>query len=134
MEIFCTKSVGTLLYIMIQIFCSLQMDGKAHLALLIPPFSILPFSDPLAGHPDVRPEPVFGPSIQFAGKLARWTGDAHSLAGQMGCEARIAMEAYAGQRTTAYLEVINDGTTAIYYDWKVGSTLCYLSFLVVVLS
>lgn len=77
------------------------------------------YSDPLRDHPDVHPEPVFGPSIQFAGKAARWTGDGHSFEGQVGCEARITMEAYAGHRTTAYLEIINDGTTSIYYDWKV---------------
>ena len=69
-------------------------------------------------HPDVFPLPVFGPSIQFAGQAARWTGDSTSFLGQVGIEARVTFEAFAGKRTTSFLEIFNDGTTSIYYDWK----------------
>lgn len=65
------------------------------------------------------PVPVFGPSIQFAGQPARWTGNSGNFEGQIGLEARVTFEAFAGQRTISYLEVTNDGTTTIYYDWKV---------------
>lgn len=77
------------------------------------------YSDPLSEHPDVYPEPVFGPSILFAGQPARWTGDSVKFKGQVGIEARVTFEAYAGRRATSYLEIFNDGTTCIYYDWQV---------------
>ncbi len=77
--------------------------------------------DPLRDHPDVHPAPVFGPSICFAGQPARWTGDSHSFKGQIGIEARVTFETFASKRTTSFLEILNDGTTAIYFDWKVGS-------------
>ena len=75
--------------------------------------------DPLGDHPDVHPQPVFGPSLLFAGQPARWTGDGCSFSDQVGIEARVTFETHASQRTTSYLELVNDGTTAIYYDWKV---------------
>nr|KAG5692116.1 hypothetical protein BaRGS_014279 [Batillaria attramentaria] len=36
----------------------------------------------------------------------------------VGIEARVTFEAYTGNRITSYLEVINDGTTSVFYDWK----------------
>ncbi|XP_023932821.1 MYCBP-associated protein-like isoform X2 [Lingula anatina] len=74
--------------------------------------------DPLKDHPDVVPEPIFGPSILFAGRPARWTGDSYSFQGQQAFEARVTFEGYSGQRKTSFLEVVNNGTTSIYYDWK----------------
>lgn len=74
--------------------------------------------DPLSAHPDVYLEPVVGPSILFAGQPARWAGDSSSLIGHVGIEARVTFEAYAGYRFTSFLEIVNDGTTTIYYDWK----------------
>ncbi|XP_021346742.1 MYCBP-associated protein-like isoform X3 [Mizuhopecten yessoensis] len=74
--------------------------------------------DPLRDHPDVHPEPIFGPSINFAGQPARWTGDGYSFQEQVGIEARVTFEAYAKDRVTSYLYIVNDGTTAVYYDWK----------------
>lgn len=76
--------------------------------------------DPLRDHPDVHPAPVFGPSLQFAGQAARWTGDSFSFQGQVGIEARVSFETFSAHRTTSFLEIINDGTTAVYYDWKVS--------------
>jgi hypothetical protein len=77
------------------------------------------YRDPLRDHPDVHPAPIFGPSIQFAGQPARWTGDSYSFTGQIGIEARVTFEAYSGDRVTSYLTIVNDGTTSLYYDWKV---------------
>ncbi|XP_061190862.1 MYCBP-associated protein-like isoform X2 [Saccostrea echinata] len=65
-----------------------------------------------------KDEAVFGPSISFAGQPARWTGDSHSYADQIGIEARVTFESLAGDRVTSYLYIVNDGTTAVYYDWK----------------
>ena len=84
------------------------------------------YRDPLRDHPDVPPAPVFGPSLQFAGQPVRWTGDSYSFQGQMGVEARVSFETYAAHRTTSHLEIVNDGTTAIYYDWKVHLTLPFI--------
>ncbi|XP_025083097.1 MYCBP-associated protein-like isoform X2 [Pomacea canaliculata] len=66
----------------------------------------------------VRSPPFFGPSLIFAGQVARWTGDGDSMVNQVGIEARIIFEAYTGKRVISYLEVINDGTTSVFYDWK----------------
>ncbi|CAH1789365.1 unnamed protein product [Owenia fusiformis] len=74
--------------------------------------------DPLRNHPDVIPAPIFGPSLQFAQQAARWTGDSHSFEGRVGLEARVSFECYSGQRCTSFLEIKNDGTTSIYFDWK----------------
>ena len=72
---------------------------------------------------DSNPTPVFGPSIQFAGQAARWTGDSYSFADQVGIEARVNFETVAGDRVTSYLTIINNGTTSIYYDWKVRENI-----------
>ena len=74
-----------------------------------------------AMEPVVENQPVFGPSLLFGGQAARWTGDSFSFKNQVGIEARVTFEALTGDRITSYLELINDGTTSIYYDWKVSS-------------
>ncbi|XP_052073904.1 MYCBP-associated protein-like isoform X2 [Mytilus californianus] len=61
---------------------------------------------------------VFGPSLNFAGQPARWIGDGYSYQGQVGIEGRVTFETYSGDRVTSYLYIVNDGTTAVYYDWK----------------
>ncbi|XP_045166517.2 MYCBP-associated protein-like isoform X4 [Mercenaria mercenaria] len=79
-------------------------------------------ADITGGNPDTRtdsnPTPVFGPSIQFAGQAARWTGDSYSFKDQVGIEARVNFETFSGDRVTSYLTIINNGTTSVYYDWK----------------
>ncbi len=105
---------------------SLYTEHKRH-QLLTFPWCVCVCSDPLQGHPDVHPEPILGPSLQFAGESACWTGDDHSFQGQKGLEARIAFETFAGERTTAHLEVVNDGTTCLYWDWKVSDNTVFLS-------
>lgn len=67
--------------------------------------------------------PVFGPSILFSGQSARWTGEQKPVTDlpEVGVEARVNFESTIGERATAFLDLINDGTTAINYDWKVNS-------------
>ncbi|XP_071490212.1 MYCBP-associated protein-like [Diadema antillarum] len=64
------------------------------------------------------PEPIVGPALKFNGYPARWTGDSTSHKGQVACSSRVTFEAFAGVRTTSHLELVNEGTTTIYYDWK----------------
>lgn len=63
-------------------------------------------------------EIITGPSLQFNRFAARWTGDSHSLKGSVAHGARVTFEAYSGERTTSFLQLVNDGTTTVYYDWK----------------
>ncbi|KAK3094720.1 hypothetical protein FSP39_005416 [Pinctada imbricata] len=74
--------------------------------------------DPMKDGEEPQPETIFGPSITFAGQPARWTGDSSSFADQVGIEARVTFESYSSDRVTSYLYIVNDGTTAVYYDWK----------------
>jgi len=87
-------------------------------------------SEPQGTRTDSNPTPVFGPSIQFAGQSAQWTGDSHAFKDQVGIEARVNFETLAGDRVTSYLTIVNNGTTSIYYDWKVGPQLgCDIGWL-----
>ena len=71
------------------------------------------------GPEDDKNQNVFGPSINFAGQPARWIGDGYSYQDKVGIEGRVTFETYSGDRVTSYLYIVNDGTTAVYYDWKV---------------
>jgi len=75
--------------------------------------------DPLAEHPDVYSSPIFGPAIRFAGEILQWAGDGHSSEGKIAVDARVTFETFAGCRSTSFLEIINLGTTAMYFSWKV---------------
>ena len=77
-------------------------------------------NDPLAKHPDVYTPPIFGPCIRFAGQMLQWTGDSHSSSDKVAVDARVTFEGYAGCRSTSVLEIINLGTTAMYFSWKVS--------------
>ncbi|XP_059140041.1 MYCBP-associated protein-like isoform X2 [Physella acuta] len=61
---------------------------------------------------------VFGPSLLFAGQPARWIGDSSSLKNKTAIEARVTFEGFTCDRVTSLLELHNNGTTVIYYDWK----------------
>ncbi|XP_069056166.1 MYCBP-associated protein isoform X3 [Pleurodeles waltl] len=74
--------------------------------------------DPLKDYPDVIPEIVLGPSIQFCGQPARWIGSNCSHREEIGISARMTFEAVAGDKATSVMEVANDGTTAIWYEWR----------------
>ncbi|XP_030062216.1 MYCBP-associated protein isoform X2 [Microcaecilia unicolor] len=74
--------------------------------------------DPLWEYPDVVSEVVFGPSLQFCGKAARWVGAIASHRDEVGICARITFEVLAFERALSVLEITNDGTTAIWYEWR----------------
>nr|XP_033816046.1 MYCBP-associated protein isoform X2 [Geotrypetes seraphini] len=74
--------------------------------------------DPLWKYPDVISEVVFGPSLQFCGKAARWVGATDSHRDEVGICAWITFEVLAFERALSVLEITNDGTTAIWYEWR----------------
>ncbi|XP_067860527.1 MYCBP-associated protein isoform X2 [Heptranchias perlo] len=74
--------------------------------------------EPLEEYPDVIEEPIIGPSIMFCGQPARWLNNTTSHKDEIGMIVRLTFEAMAGDRVISCLEVINDGTTVIYYKWK----------------
>jgi hypothetical protein len=75
--------------------------------------------DALADYPDVMPEIVFGPSLLFGGQVARWTGSDMENNGIIALENRLNFETKAGKRVLATFEIVNCGTTVIYFDWRV---------------
>ena len=73
--------------------------------------------------------PIIGPSLMFNGEPARWTGNVCAeKCSSAGIEARIAFEAYATRRVTSFLEIVNDGTTAIYFDWVVSNFMFQMPY------
>ncbi len=76
--------------------------------------------DPFQDVPDVISEPVFGPCLSFGGQAAKWTGNDTRNLGVIALESRLNFETKAGKRVMATFEIINIGTTAIYYNWKVS--------------
>nr|XP_056720260.1 MYCBP-associated protein [Euleptes europaea] len=73
--------------------------------------------DPLAAYPDVFEEPVLGPSLMFCGQPARWINNS-SHEGEIGIAARVTFEILVGEKAESWLTVSNDGTAAIWYDWR----------------
>ncbi|XP_054833629.1 MYCBP-associated protein isoform X2 [Eublepharis macularius] len=73
--------------------------------------------DLLEAYPDVFLEPVLGPSLMFCGQPARWI-DNCSFEGEIGIAARVTFEILVGEKAESWLTVSNDGTAAIWYDWR----------------
>ena len=73
----------------------------------------------LADIPDISQDPIFGPAVIFGGQLARWTGNDTENSGIIALESRLNFETKAGKRVAATFEIINSGTTSIYFEWRV---------------
>ncbi|XP_070596097.1 MYCBP-associated protein isoform X2 [Erythrolamprus reginae] len=73
-------------------------------------------SDLLDEYPDIFSEPVLGPALMFCGQPARWINTSH--VGEVGIAARVTFEILVGDNAESRLTVSNDGTTAIWYDWR----------------
>ncbi|XP_062976305.1 MYCBP-associated protein [Elgaria multicarinata webbii] len=73
--------------------------------------------DPLEEYPDIFLEPVLGPSLKFCGELARWINTTTHV-GEIGIAARVTFEILVGEKAESCLTVSNDGTAAIWYDWR----------------
>ncbi|NXU27088.1 MYBPP protein, partial [Thalassarche chlororhynchos] len=75
------------------------------------------FRDSLRDYPDVVPEAVLGPSLDFCGQPARWINCTTSCRDEIGIAARLTFETLAGEKAESSLTVSNDGTAAIWYNW-----------------
>ncbi|XP_074079849.1 MYCBP-associated protein isoform X2 [Macrotis lagotis] len=76
-------------------------------------------SDSLADYPDVVPMPFLGPSLLFCGKPACWI-DSSLPSGErpIGIAVRLTFETMEREKTSSVLTVVNNGTAAIWYDWR----------------
>ncbi|KFQ69756.1 MYCBP-associated protein, partial [Phaethon lepturus] len=74
-------------------------------------------SDASRDYPDVVPEAVLGPSLNFCGQPARWINCITSCRDEIGIAARLTFETLAGEKAESSLMVSNDGTAAIWYNW-----------------
>ncbi|XP_061247378.1 MYCBP-associated protein isoform X3 [Bos javanicus] len=75
--------------------------------------------DLLANYPDVVPMPVLGPSLLFCGKPACWIRSSNSEDKRhVGIAVRLTFETLEGEKTSSELTVVNNGTVAIWYDWR----------------
>ncbi|XP_046857435.1 MYCBP-associated protein-like [Xenia sp. Carnegie-2017] len=75
-------------------------------------------TDPLSMHPDVYPQPVFGPSLMIAGRSAKWNGSTNNRLGEIGVSCRVLLEAQVNERVISTLDLHNNGTAVVYYSWK----------------
>ncbi|XP_016846857.2 MYCBP-associated protein isoform X2 [Anolis carolinensis] len=73
--------------------------------------------DLLEEYPDIFSEPVLGPSLKFCGQPARWINTTVPK-GEVGIAARVTFEILVGEKAESLLTVTNDGTAAIWYDWR----------------
>ncbi|KAH0629440.1 hypothetical protein JD844_011510 [Phrynosoma platyrhinos] len=73
--------------------------------------------DPLEDYPDVFSEPILGPSLKFCGQPARWINTTTQKE-EVGIAARVTFEILVGEKAESLLTVSNDGTAAIWYDWR----------------
>ncbi|XDA80746.1 hypothetical protein R6Z07F_010731 [Ovis aries] len=75
--------------------------------------------DLLANYPDVVPMPVLGPSLLFCGKPACWIRGSNSEDKRhVGIAVRLTFETLEGEKTSSELTVVNNGTVAVWYDWR----------------
>ncbi|KAM9296762.1 MYCBP-associated protein [Gastrophryne carolinensis] len=74
--------------------------------------------DSLEDFPDAGPNIVLGPSLLFCGQPANWVEESVSHRDKVGISTRITFEALAGEKASSALEVANNGSTAIWYEWR----------------
>ncbi|XP_035198592.1 MYCBP-associated protein-like isoform X2 [Oxyura jamaicensis] len=74
--------------------------------------------DSLGDYYDLVPEAVWGPSLDFCGQPARWINCITSCRHIVGIAARLTFETVAGEKAESFLTVSNDGTAAVWYNWR----------------
>uniref|UniRef100_A0A8C9A0J3 MYCBP associated protein n=1 Tax=Prolemur simus TaxID=1328070 RepID=A0A8C9A0J3_PROSS len=75
--------------------------------------------DFLTTYPDVSSMPILGPSLLFCGKPACWIrGSNPHDKRHVGIAARLTFETLEGEKTSSELTVTNNGTVAIWYNWR----------------
>nr|XP_048302893.1 MYCBP-associated protein isoform X4 [Myodes glareolus] len=77
------------------------------------------FLDSLTNFSDMAPLPILGPSLLFCGKPACWIrGSNPKDKKNIGIAVRLTFETLEGEKTSSELTVVNNGTVAIWYDWR----------------
>ncbi|XP_036912736.1 MYCBP-associated protein isoform X2 [Sturnira hondurensis] len=75
--------------------------------------------DVLTHCPDMVPMPVLGPSLLFCGKPACWIRGSNTQDKRhVGIAVSLTFETLEGQKVSSELTVANNGTVAIWYDWR----------------
>uniref|UniRef100_A0A5F9CGL2 MYCBP associated protein n=1 Tax=Oryctolagus cuniculus TaxID=9986 RepID=A0A5F9CGL2_RABIT len=75
--------------------------------------------DLLASYPDAVSMPILGPSLLFCGKPACWIrGSNPQDKRHVGIGVCLTFETVGGEKTSSELTVVNNGTVAIWYDWR----------------
>uniref|UniRef100_G1P518 MYCBP associated protein n=1 Tax=Myotis lucifugus TaxID=59463 RepID=G1P518_MYOLU len=76
-------------------------------------------SDLRTHYPEAAPMPILGPSLLFCGKPACWIrGSNPQDKKQIGIAVRLTFETVEREKTSSELTVVNNGTVAIWYDWR----------------
>ncbi|CAO2644887.1 MYCBP-associated protein [Lemmus lemmus] len=77
------------------------------------------FLDSMTNFSDMVPMPILGPSLLFCGKPACWIrGSNPDDKKNIGIAVRLTFETLEGEKTSSELTVVNNGTVAIWYDWR----------------
>ncbi|KAM5273434.1 MYCBP-associated protein [Ctenodactylus gundi] len=72
-----------------------------------------------ANDPDIATLPILGPSLLFCGKPACWIrGSNPQDKSCVGIGVRLTFETLEREKTSSELTVVNNGTVAIWYDWR----------------
>ncbi|XP_057631080.1 MYCBP-associated protein isoform X2 [Chionomys nivalis] len=75
--------------------------------------------DSLTNFSDMVSMPILGPSLLFCGKPACWIrGSNPDDKKNIGIAVRLTFETLEGEKTSSELTVVNNGTVAIWYDWR----------------
>ncbi|XP_075896140.1 MYCBP-associated protein isoform X2 [Nelusetta ayraudi] len=75
-------------------------------------------TDPLARFDDVQSDALLIPALKFCNQLARWTGNSAIDQGKVGISATLFLEALSGESVSSPVELHNEGSTAIFYQWE----------------
>ncbi|XP_048871270.1 MYCBP-associated protein isoform X2 [Brienomyrus brachyistius] len=67
---------------------------------------------------DITPDTALVPVLHFCGHHVCWTGSSPLHQGVVGVTGQLSFEAPIGQKASSYLELHNEGSTAIYYYWR----------------
>ncbi|XP_029949269.1 MYCBP-associated protein-like [Salarias fasciatus] len=74
--------------------------------------------DSLTDDHDVQSEPLCIPALRFSGQLATWTGNSATKQGEVGISSTVTFETLTGEIDISYLELQNEGSTVVYFNWQ----------------
>ncbi|XP_065910195.1 MYCBP-associated protein-like isoform X3 [Dysidea avara] len=74
--------------------------------------------DPLASITDVVEKPILGPSLCIGEHTLAWEGPPSDTMDMTPNEVRVLFEGGPGEAITTHLDLVNSGTTVLYYSWE----------------